>query len=78
MASGLGVTFYYMLANQPWLRATFGITSPIQLCDPISAGLFGVSVGFAGIILVSLVTPPSRQNAQNLVECIPYPDLKSL
>ena len=31
MTSGLGVTFYYMLTNQPWLRATFSITSPIQL-----------------------------------------------
>ena len=81
MVSGLGVTFYYMLTNQPWLRATFGITSPIQLwwgIDPISAGLFGVPVGFAVIILVSLVTPPPRQKAQDLVEYIRYPDLKSL
>ena len=81
MVSGLGVTFYYMLTNQPWLRATFGITSPIQLwwgIDPISAGLFGVPVGFTVIILASLVTPPPRQKAQDLVEYIRYPDLKSL
>ncbi len=81
MVSGLGVTFYYMLTNQPWLRATFGITSPIQLwwgIDPISAGLFGVPVGFTVIVLVSLVTPPPRQKAQDLVEYIRYPDLKSL
>ncbi len=31
MVAGLGVTFYYMLCNQPWLRATFGIHSPVQL-----------------------------------------------
>ena len=81
MASGLGVTFYYMLTNQPWLRATFGITSPVQLwwgIDPISAGVFGVPVGFAVIILVSLITPPPKQKAQDLVEYIRYPDLKSL
>ncbi|MBC7608518.1 MAG: cation acetate symporter [Polaromonas sp.] len=81
MVSGLGVTFYYMLTNQPWLRSTFGITSPIQLwwgIDPISAGLFGVPVGFAVIILVSLVTPAPSQKVQDLVEYIRYPDLKGL
>ena len=79
MVSGLSVTTYYMLVNQPWLRATFGINSPVQLwwgIDPISAGLFGVPVGFAVIILVSLVTKPPNQNIQSLVEFIRYPDLK--
>ena len=81
MVSGLGVTVYYMLVNQPWLRATFGITSPVQLwwgIDPISAGVFGVPVGFVVIILVSLVTPKPGQKSQDLVEYIRYPDLKSL
>ena len=70
-----------MLTNQPWLRATFGITSPIQLwwgIEPVSAGVFGVPVGFAVIILVSLVTPKPNQKSQDLVEYIRYPDLKSL
>lgn len=81
MVSGLGVTSYYMFTTQPWLRATFGITSPVQLwwgIDPISAGLFGVPVGFAVIVLVSLVTPPPSQKGRDLVEYIRYPDLKSL
>jgi cation/acetate symporter len=81
MVAGLGITAYYMLVNQPWLRATFGITSPIQLwwgIDPISAGIFGVPVGFAVIVLVSLVTPPPSDKAQDLVEYVRYPDLKSL
>ncbi|MES2510834.1 MAG: VC_2705 family sodium/solute symporter [Pseudomonadota bacterium] len=81
MMSGLGITFFYMLVNQPWLRATFGITRPVQLwwgIDPISAGIFGVPVGFAVIILVSLVTPKPGQKSQDLVEYIRYPDLKSL
>ena len=79
MVSGLSVTTYYMLVNQPWLRATFGIHSPVQLwwgIDPISAGLFGIPVGFAVIILVSLVTRPPSQDIQALVEYIRYPDLK--
>ena len=80
MVSGLGVTTYYMVTTQPWLRATFGITSPVQLwwgIDPISAGIFGVPVGFAVIILVSLVTRPPSADAQALVEYIRYPDLKA-
>ncbi len=79
MVSGLSVTTYYMVTTQPWLRTTFGITSPIQLwwgIDPISAGLFGVPVGFAVIIVVSLVTRPPSQDVQALVEYIRYPDLK--
>jgi cation/acetate symporter len=81
MVSGLGVTSYYMLTTQPWLREAFGITSPIQLwwgIDPISAGLFGVPVGFAVIVLVSLVTRPPPQKARDLVDHVRYPDLKSL
>jgi len=79
MMAGLSVTSYYMVVNQPWLRATFGISSPVQLwwgIDPISAGLFGVPVGFAVIILVSLVTKPPNQDIQALVDYIRYPDLK--
>ena len=81
MMSGLCVTFYYMLVNQPWLRSVFGITSPIQLwwdIEPISAGLFGVPVGFAVIILVSLVTPRPNEQTQALVDHIRYPDVKKL
>ena len=81
MISGLGVTFYYMLLNQPWLRSTFGITSPIQLwwgIEPISAGLFGVPVGFAVIVFVSLITPRPSQLSQALVDHIRYPDTKKL
>jgi cation/acetate symporter len=63
--------------TQPWLRGVFGVTSPVELwwgIQPISAGVFGVPVGFAVIILVSLVTPaPKRQETQELVEHVRYP-----
>lgn len=78
MIAGLGVTFYYMVTTQPWLRGIFGVTSPIELwwgIQPISAGLFGVPVGFAVIILVSLVTPAPKKETQELVEHVRYPDL---
>ncbi|MBK6386337.1 MAG: cation acetate symporter [Rhodoferax sp.] len=80
MALGLGTTFYYMITTQPWLRGVFGVTSPIQLwwdIQPISAGLFGVPVGFLVIILVSMVTPAPSKKVQELVEYVRYPNLKA-
>ena len=79
MVFGLGITFYYMVTNQPWLRGIFGVTSPIDLWFgilPISAGVFGVPLGFAVIIIVSLITPAPAKETQDLVEHVRYPDLK--
>ncbi len=80
MFLGLGTTFYYMATTQPWLRSVFGVTSPIADniwwgISPISAGLFGVPVGFVVIIIVSLITGQPRQDTQELVEHVRYPDL---
>jgi cation/acetate symporter len=80
MISGLGVTFYYMVTTQPWLRGVFGITTPVELwwgIQPISAGLFGVPVGMVVIVLVSLVTPAPSPKVQALVEHVRYPNLKT-
>ena len=80
MIGGLGITIYYMVMNQVWLRDLFGITSPIELwfdIAPISAGVFGVPLGFALVILVSLVTPGPDKKTQELIEYVRYPDLKS-
>jgi cation/acetate symporter len=81
MIAGLGTTFFYMATTQPWLRGMFGVTSPVADniwwgIQPISAGLFGVPVGFAVIIIVSLLTPPPAQETQELVEHVRYPELK--
>lgn len=79
MIAGLGTTFYYMVTTQPWMRGVFGVTSPVELwwgIQPISAGLFGVPVGFAVIIIVSLLTPAPTRQTQELVEHVRYPDLK--
>ena len=76
MVSGLAITFYYMVTTQPWLRSIFGVTSPVSLwwgIQPISAGVFGVPLGFAVIVLVSLVTPRPGREAQELVEYVRYP-----
>ncbi|MBT9487839.1 MAG: VC_2705 family sodium/solute symporter [Rubrivivax sp.] len=80
MIAGLGTTFYYMVTTQPWLRGIFGVTSPIELWFgilPISAGVFGVPIGFAVIIIVSLITPAPKQEVQELVEHVRYPNLNT-
>ena len=79
MICGLGITFYYMVTTQPWLRSVFGVTSPVELwygIQPISAGIFGVPVGFALIIIVSLLTPAPRKDIQELVDHVRYPTLR--
>jgi len=79
MVSGLGITFYYMVMTQPWLRGVFGVTSPVELwwgILPISAGVFGVPLGFAVIVIVSLLTPAPKSEVQELVEHVRYPNLK--
>jgi cation/acetate symporter len=76
MLSGLGVTFWYMATTHPWLRGLFGLQSPVHLwwdIDPISAGVFGVPVGFAVIIAVSLLTPPPPAEVREFVERLRYP-----
>jgi cation/acetate symporter len=81
MIAGLGVTFYYMVTTQPWLRGIFGVTSPIADhiwwgIQPISAGLFGVPVGFAVIIAVSLLTPAPSREVRELIDHVRYPNLQ--
>jgi cation/acetate symporter len=79
MVAGLGITLYYMVTTQPWLRGIFGVTSPIDLwfgIQPISAGVFGVPLGFAVIILVSLFTPAPDKKTQELGEHVRYPELR--
>jgi len=79
MIAGLGITLYYMVMNQTWLRSVFNITSPVDLWFgilPISAGVFGVPLGFAVIILVSLFTPAPNAKVQELIEHVRYPNLR--
>jgi len=85
MIAGLSVTFYYMVTTQPWLfKLTHGgaaLTPEILKANtwwdiaPISAGLFGVPVGFAVIIIVSLLTKAPGKDIQELVEHVRFPSL---
>jgi cation/acetate symporter len=81
MSAGLGITFYYMAMTQPWLRSLFSVTSPIADnmwfgINPISAGVFGVPLGFAVIVTVSLFTAAPDKKVQELIEHVRYPHLK--
>jgi cation/acetate symporter len=79
MIAGLGITMYYMIMNQPWLRTVFDVTRPVDLWFgilPISAGVFGVPLGFAVIIIVSLFAPAPSRAVQDLVEHVRYPNVK--
>jgi cation/acetate symporter len=81
MIAGVGTTFYYMVVTQPWLRGIFGVTAPITDMkwldiEPISAGVFGVPVGFAVIIIVSLLTKAPDIKVQEFIEHVRYPHLK--
>jgi cation/acetate symporter len=81
MLAGIGITFYYMATTQPWMRGLFGVKSPIADnlwwdIQPISAGLFGVPLGFIVIIIVSLLTGAPKPETQELVEHVRYPHLR--
>jgi cation/acetate symporter len=78
MVAGLGLTFYYMATTHPWLRGVFGVDAPLADSlwwgiQPIAAGVFGVPVGFAVMVVVSLVTPAPSPEVQSLVEEVRYP-----
>lgn len=84
MMAGLGVTFYYMCQTQPWLYnlthstpSTPDILRANQWWDiaPISAGLWGVPLGFFVIIVVSMLTKAPGKEVQELVEHVRFPSL---
>jgi cation/acetate symporter len=84
MLAGIGICVHYMTLNQPWLREVFyGVarsvpTAPTEWfgISAISAGIFGIPLGFAVIIIVSLITPAPSREVQDMVSQVRYPDLK--
>jgi cation/acetate symporter len=76
MASGLLLTVYYMVRNETWMRDAFGISVPVNLwfgMQPISAGVFGVLLGFAVIVFTSLVTRRGGSRVDEFVDRLRYP-----
>ena len=76
MLAGLGITGYYMATTQPWLRGLLGLRGPVELwfgIAPVAAGVFGVALGLAVIVVVSWLTPAPDAATQRLVERVRYP-----
>lgn len=80
MLAGLSVTIYYLVANAPGFRHALGLDPSGGLwfgIQPLSAGVFGVPVGFAAMILATWWLSPPK--GQALVKLLPdderYPGL---
>ena len=74
MSSGLAVCMYYMFMTYPF----FGVNAPLWWdINPISAGIFGMPVGIAGIVIGSLLTAAPSKEIQELVDHVRYPNLEA-
>jgi hypothetical protein len=73
MLAGLGVCMYYMVMTYPF----FGGVPANQWFNiaPIAAGIFGMPVGFLGIIIGSLISKAPSTEIQQLVDHVRYPNL---
>lgn len=70
MVSGLGVCLYYMISTYPF----FGVNASLWWgINPISAGLFGIPAGFAGMAAGSLLGGAPEQSVQDMVDRVRYP-----
>ena len=73
MTSGLLICMVYMYITYPF----FGVNAPLWWdINPISAGIFGIPVGFAGVIIGSLLTAAPDKEIQELVDHVRYPNLE--
>lgn len=74
MVAGLGITMYYMVQTYPF----FGVNAPLWWdIAPISSGIFGIPLGFLGVIVGSLISAPPSKQVQELVDHVRYPSLES-
>ena len=70
--AGLAVTLFYVVRTHPFFGGSMS-NSWFDI-NPISAGVFGVPLGFVVIAVVSLLTKPPPQEIQDLVDYVRYPD----
>ena len=77
MLVGLLVTIYYVVRLEidaiPWLGLTDIGMSPWFGVQSVSAGVWGVAIGWVTIVLVSLCTPLSEKQQTDFVEQIRLP-----
>ena len=78
MLAGAAMCGWYMARNLGGLRAWLGLGEPtVDLrwfgIDPMSAGVFGVPLGCAVLVLVSLFTPPPAEAELAMVDALRRP-----
>jgi cation/acetate symporter len=74
MLAGLGVCMYYMYITYPFFG---GVPANEWFAiKPIAAGVFGMPIGFLGVIIGSLLTPAPSKEIQDLVDHVRYPSLE--
>jgi cation/acetate symporter len=78
MLAGLTVCVWYMAWNLPVMRSLLGVVQPLAQTqwwgiDAIAAGVFGVPVGMAVMIAVSLLTRPPTDEQQQLIDRMRFP-----
>ncbi|HEX8989352.1 MAG TPA: VC_2705 family sodium/solute symporter, partial [Rhodocyclaceae bacterium] len=73
MIGGMAMTLLYAALTHPF----FGGSADAEWLgiEPIASGIFGLPLGFALIVVVSLLTPAPDEEVQELVENVRYPYL---
>ena len=70
MIVGFGITLFYLL----WTHPTWGFGQPVWFgVQNVSAGIFGIPLGFLVTWLVSLVTPEPGKEMQDFIDSIRLP-----
>jgi len=74
MLAGLGICIYYMVITYDF----FGGVAANEWwgIKPIAAGIWGIPVGFLGVIIGSMISPAPSQEVQELVDHVRYPNLE--
>jgi len=73
MVAGVSLTLYYAVLTHPFFGGS--MASSWFDIQPISSGIFGLPLGFAAIVLVSLLTKTPGQEVQRLLEDVRYPQM---
>jgi cation/acetate symporter len=78
MLAGLAVCAWYMATNLPPLRAALGLVRPLADCqwfgvDAIAAGVFGVPIGVAVMVAVSLFSAGPSEEQLRLIDRMRFP-----
>jgi cation/acetate symporter len=78
MLAGLVVCAWYMATNLPTLRTALGVVSPLADSqwfgvDAIAAGVFGVPIGVAVMVVVSLLSTGPTEEQLRLIDRMRFP-----